>query len=38
MEDSFLITEAGLKNLSATVPRTIEDVEAWLKPLPAARR
>jgi Xaa-Pro aminopeptidase len=38
IEDSFLITEAGLKNLSASVPRTIEEVEAWLKPAPAPRR
>jgi len=38
IEDSFLITDAGLKRLSASVPRTIEEVEAWLKPSPAPRR
>jgi len=37
IEDSFLLTESGLKRLSATVPRTIEEVEAWLKPAPARR-
>ena len=31
IEDSFLITDAGLKRLSASVPRTIEEVEAWMK-------
>jgi Xaa-Pro aminopeptidase len=31
IEDSFLLTDAGLKRLSATVPRTIEEVEAWMK-------
>ena len=30
VEDSFAITAAGLKTLSATVPRTIEDVERTL--------
>jgi Xaa-Pro aminopeptidase len=35
IEDSFLLTQAGLKSLSATVPRTIEEVEAWMKPAPA---
>ncbi|MBX7184064.1 MAG: aminopeptidase P N-terminal domain-containing protein [Vicinamibacteria bacterium] len=38
IEDSFLITDAGLKRLSATVPRTVEEVEAWLKPQTPARR
>jgi len=38
IEDSFLITDAGLKRLSATVPRTIEEVETWLRPQPAPRR
>lgn len=37
IEDSFLLTNAGLKRLSATVPRTIEEVEAWMKPAPARR-
>jgi len=38
IEDSFLITDSGLKRLSATVPRTVEEVEAWLKPGAPARR
>lgn len=32
IEDSFLITEGGLERLSAAVPRTVPEVEAWLKP------
>ncbi len=31
IEDSFLLTETGLKRLSATVPRTIEEVERFMK-------
>ena len=27
LEDSFLLTEGGLKNLSAKVPKAIDDVE-----------
>ncbi|MET0345372.1 MAG: hypothetical protein ABW218_03835, partial [Casimicrobiaceae bacterium] len=38
IEDSFLLTEGGLKRLSATVPRTVEEVEAWIKPAAPARR
>lgn len=34
IEDSFLLTETGLKRLSAAVPRTIEEIEAWMKPKP----
>ena len=30
IEDSFLLTESGLKNLSAKVPKSIEDVERLL--------
>jgi Xaa-Pro aminopeptidase len=30
IEDSFLLTDAGLERLSAGVPRTIEDVERFL--------
>jgi Xaa-Pro aminopeptidase len=30
VEDSFLLTEKGLERLSATVPRTIEEIEAFL--------
>lgn len=38
IEDSFLLTDAGLKSLSQSVPRTVEEVEAWLKPQPPSRR
>lgn len=31
IEDSFLLTETGLQRLSATVPRTIEEVERFMK-------
>jgi Xaa-Pro aminopeptidase len=31
IEDSFLLTESGLKRLSASVPRTIEEIEAFMK-------
>lgn len=31
IEDSFLLTDTGLTRLSATVPRTIEEVEAFMK-------
>jgi Xaa-Pro aminopeptidase len=31
VEDSFLLTANGLKRLSATVPRTIEEVERFMK-------
>ncbi len=31
IEDSFILTESGLKNLSARVPRTVEEVEAFMK-------
>ncbi len=31
IEDSFLLTESGLKHLSAKVPRTIEEIEKFLK-------
>jgi len=30
IEDSFLLTETGLKNLSAKVPKSIDDVERVL--------
>jgi Xaa-Pro aminopeptidase len=30
VEDSFLLTETGVENLSASVPRTIDDVERFL--------
>ena len=31
IEDSFLLTPTGLKRLSATTPRTIEEIERYLK-------
>jgi len=31
IEDSFLLTDTGLTSLSATVPRTIDEVEAFMK-------
>jgi Xaa-Pro aminopeptidase len=31
IEDSFLLTESGLKRLSAGVPRTIEEIEVFMK-------
>jgi Xaa-Pro aminopeptidase len=31
VEDSFLLTSAGLSRLSAKVPRTIEEIESFLK-------
>jgi Xaa-Pro aminopeptidase len=37
IEDSFLITDTGLRRLSASVPRTVEEVEGWMK-RPAAVR
>jgi Xaa-Pro aminopeptidase len=32
VEDSFLLEEAGLRRLSSAVPRTIDEIEAFLKP------
>ena len=32
VEDSFLVEESGLRRLSASVPRTIEEIEAFMKP------
>jgi Xaa-Pro aminopeptidase len=34
VEDSFLLTATGLKSLSATTPRTIEEVEAHMRTKP----
>ena len=36
IEDSFLLEETGLRNLSAAVPKTIEAIEAFLRPQTAA--
>jgi Xaa-Pro aminopeptidase len=38
VEDSFLLTESGLENLSAAVPRTIDEIERFLRPPGSARR
>jgi Xaa-Pro aminopeptidase len=32
IEDSFLLEPSGLRRLSSSVPRTIEEIEAFLKP------
>jgi Xaa-Pro aminopeptidase len=32
VEDSFLLVASGLRRLSSAVPRTIEEIEAFLKP------
>lgn len=32
IEDDVLVTETGSLNLSSQIPRTIDDVEAWLRP------
>ena len=34
IEDSFLLTESGLKNLSVRVPKTIEEVERFMQGKP----
>ena len=31
IEDSFLLEDAGLVNLSSRVPRTIDDIEAFMR-------
>jgi Xaa-Pro aminopeptidase len=36
IEDSFLLEDAGLRNLSAAVPKTIDAIEAFLRPQTAA--
>jgi Xaa-Pro aminopeptidase len=33
IEDDVLVTETGVENLSAALPRKSEDVEAWLAKL-----
>ena len=30
IEDDVVVTPKGCKNLSAAIPRTVEDVEAWV--------
>ena len=31
IEDSYLLTPTGLERLSASVPRTVEEIEGWMK-------
>ena len=38
IEDSFLMTDSGAERLSAAVPRTVEEIEAFLKSRPARTR
>jgi Xaa-Pro aminopeptidase len=38
LEDSFVLTAAGLRNLSARVPRTVEDIEAFMRSATPASR
>ena len=38
IEDSFLMTDSGAERLSADVPRTVEEIEAFLKSRPAGTR
>ena len=38
IEDSFLLTESGLKRLSSPVPRTVEEVEAFMRRSPTSSR
>lgn len=38
VEDSFLLTDSGLENLSAAVPRTIDEIERFLRAPGSARR
>jgi Xaa-Pro aminopeptidase len=37
IEDSFLLEETGLKNLSASVPRTIAEIEAFMQNMKSSR-
>lgn len=36
IEDAFLLEETGLRRLTATVPRTIEEVESFMRQRPSA--
>jgi Xaa-Pro aminopeptidase len=38
IEDSFLLTNDGLKRLSATVPRTIEEIESFMRGSPTSTK
>jgi Xaa-Pro aminopeptidase len=30
IEDDVLVTETGVENLSAALPRKVEEIEAWI--------
>ena len=36
IEDSFLLEESGLRNLSAALPKTIDEIEALMRPAAAS--
>jgi Xaa-Pro aminopeptidase len=38
IEDDILVTAAGAENLTIALPRTADDVEAWLAPHVAAAK
>jgi Xaa-Pro aminopeptidase len=38
IEDSFLLTDSGLKRLSAPVPRTVEEIETFMRRSPTSSR
>jgi hypothetical protein len=38
VEDSFLIEETGLRRLSASLPRTIDEIEGFLRSRPQTSR
>jgi Xaa-Pro aminopeptidase len=33
IEDDVLITQDGCENLTAALPRTVAEIEAWMSPL-----
>ena len=33
IEDDVLVTESGVENLSAALPRTADEIEAWMASL-----
>jgi Xaa-Pro aminopeptidase len=36
IEDSFLLTETGLTRLSSSAPRTIEEIESFMRTQPTS--
>ena len=38
IEDSFLLDDSGLRNLSTALPKTIDEIEALMRRKPAAAR